>query len=116
MIRSYHSPERIKKICRQLILQKVYSEYGTMISWYNHPDRIKNIFVHFNDDGTISGAFVILHKRDIFEGYNCGTFVKPDFRRAGIGRKLIERAKQLNLDIYPWKGNYTARSFYQKVI
>lgn len=116
MIRSYHTPERIKKICRQLTLQKVYSDWGTMSSWYRNHDMIKHVIVHFNDDGTISGSFVILHKRDIFEGYNCGTFVKHDFRRGGIGRKLIERAKQLKIDIYPWTGNYTARSFYQKVM
>ena len=116
MIRSYHTPERIRKICRKLILENVFAQYGSMRSWYRFPETIKNIFAYFNEDGTVAGAFVILHQIDRFDGFNCGTFVKHDYRRNGIGRKLVERAKQLNLDIYPWKGNYTAKSFYEKVI
>ena len=65
MIRSYHTPERIRKICRKLILENVFAQYGSMRSWYRFPETIKNIFAYFNEDGTVAGAFVILQNRQI---------------------------------------------------
>lgn len=46
---------------------------------------------------------------------NCGTYVKPDYRKQKIGSALINAAKMRQLEIYPWMDSERAEAFYKNL-
>jgi len=88
--------------------------------WYantlaDRGDMIKSIAIYFNDQNKPIAVCAIL-KNKTYYGCNCGTFVLDNYRRCGIGRKLINVFKKKNINIHPWKGCPQARDFYNKTV
>lgn len=84
--------------------------------WINNFDLVKNLLPNakvyiFQENNIIKGFIGIIE-----EGYIAGVFVKEEYQREGIGKKLIEyikpKYKQLKLDVYT--KNENAINFYLK--
>ena len=84
--------------------------------WINNFDLVKELLPDakvyiFQEDNIIKGFIGIIE-----EGYIAGLFVKSEYQREGVGKKLIEyikpKYKQLTLDVYA--KNKNAINFYCK--
>lgn len=84
--------------------------------WINNFDLVKNLLPDakvyiFQENNIIKGFIGIIE-----DGYIAGLFVKEEYKREGIGKKLIEyikpKYKQLKLDVYA--KNENAINFYLK--
>lgn len=84
--------------------------------WINNFDLVKNLLPDakvyiFQENNIIKGFIGIIE-----DGYIAGLFVKEEYQREGIGKKLIEyiklKYKQLKLDVYA--KNENAINFYLK--
>lgn len=84
--------------------------------WINNFDLVKELLPDakvyiFQEDNIIKGFIGIIE-----EGYIAGLFVKSEYQREGVGKKLIEYIKpkysQLKLDVY--SKNKNAIKFYCK--
>ena len=84
--------------------------------WINNFDLVKNLLPDakvyiFQENNIIKGFIGIIE-----DGYIAGLFVKEEYQREGIGKKLIEyiklKYKQLKLDVYA--NNENAINFYLK--
>ena len=53
----------------------------------------------------------------LYDGENkIGTYVNENYRRQGIGAKLVEAMKTVNKDFLFWRGNSRADGFYSATI
>ena len=84
--------------------------------WINNFDLVKKILPNakiyiFQENNIIKGFIGIIE-----DGYLAGLFVKEEYQREGVGKKLIEyikpKYKQLKLDVYA--KNENAINFYLK--
>ena len=84
--------------------------------WINNFDLVKKILPNakiyiFQENNIIKGFIGIIE-----DGYIAGLFVKEEYQREGVGKKLIEyikpKYKQLKLDVYA--KNENAINFYLK--
>jgi GNAT superfamily N-acetyltransferase len=121
MLSFYSTPERVRRACHIALRHNLCAGYGAaMIDWYNHtlqddPTHIKAIVLYKSGD-TYTGALVILKEQDHRYDCNCGIWVNPSYRRLGIGRKLITRANERNMQLQPWRGRWVAQKFYDSVL
>lgn len=117
MIRIVLRKKRLAQLCQTLLDNKIYSPFGRMRYWYksqiNGGDSIQAISVAYNNKKVI-GACILLSEKETFgpNSHNIGTFIKCKYRRRGIGKRLVERIKEVEKNLLVWKGNKESRGFY----
>lgn len=84
--------------------------------WINNFDLVKNLLPDakvyiFQENNIIKGFIGIIE-----DGYIAGLFVKEEYQREGIGKKLIEyiKPKYKQLKLYVYAKNENAINFYLK--
>lgn len=84
--------------------------------WINNFDLVKNLLPDakvyiFQENNIIKGFIGIIE-----DGYIAGLFVKEEYQREGIGKKLIEyiKPKYKQLKLYVYAKNENAINFYCK--
>lgn len=121
MISFFSTPDRVRRACHIAMHYNLCAGYGrAMIDWYNQtlkddPTFINTIILYKSSD-TYTGSLVILKDTDYRYDCNCGIWVNPSYRRLGIGRKLVSRAKEQGIDLQPWRGSWLAQNFYDEVL
>ena len=93
----------------------------------NIKNQIENFIVAENDDGIVGFCSYIDYNRnpDKFPGVDCeicALYVKPNFKRNGVGRQLMKNAmldlknkKRRKVILGCLKENYPSRAFYEKM-
>lgn len=94
MIKSTTKKTKIKEWCNLCIKQRVYLLGGGMRHVYLEPDDIKCMSISISR-GKIRGAALSVNQR-----YSLQIFVKKEYRRNGIGKKLINIIKQRSSDSF----------------
>jgi hypothetical protein len=85
-ITSTSCPKGVAQACELLLKEGMYVPGWTFERWYREPFNIQKIYIA-RRDGIIVGCGVL---RKDMERPNNGTFVRPVFRRQGIGTKILE--------------------------
>ena len=114
MVKYYSTKTQIKNACVLCLQYKIYQTSGVMQDWYRDDVKfIKCMSIYFIHNVPV-GAFVVLNYTS-YRGYNCGTYVKMDYRRKGIGRALVETMKKHKIVMKPWIGSPDAFQFYKNL-
>lgn len=116
-IRMAKGPKQIDRY-RQLILKrKIYEQVGYGIETVcTNPNifQIQKICICFFNGKAIATCFI--HEPMIW-GCNISTYVKPDFRRRGIGERMVKKImKGETREIGSCRNNYVQKSFYGKCL
>lgn len=115
MIRSYKSVYGIRRACITALKNKLYVPGWTLEEVYTEPHRIKYISFFYNGKIPVG---VFAHYNVEWHYCNIGTFVKEEYRRTGIGTKLLTGAlMHINVSDIEWaKGEMGSEHFYQKLL
>ena len=108
---------KLRRLSHFCIKNSLYHPGWTLKSWYSSEiydgNKLNHIFVcRYNK----VPAGVLVVRNDCKSEHNFGVYVKPDFRLKGIGRLLVEEAKNKGITLFPWKGSNEAARFYDKVL
>jgi GNAT superfamily N-acetyltransferase len=87
--------------------------YYTLEDFKCDTEIAKHVLIYYKDGKPVA-AFIIL-KGVLGNSYNCGVYVLPEYRKRGIDKALIKRARQKGFDVFPWMGSNDAATFYKKV-
>ena len=137
------SQKRINFFVEQAVKNHLYLESGLFQFVYKRPEHVKiavaamegdqwvgiamkfeptsfEDFAHYHryvlrtEPGQLSANF--RDADDIFHRpLDCGFYVRPDFRRTGIGRKLFNKLSSLSAEKLNYYRGYSVEHFFKKV-
>jgi len=103
------TPKKIEKFANMVIKHKLHLDGGLMSSWAKSYSCIKAITIVKRNGKPIAAGIRI---NSIF--LNTGIFVKPNYRRQGIGSNILQRLKLPELKFCVGSGANGSVEFYEK--
>ncbi len=108
------------KTISEILLSKEIHNCGMMLEWYreevwDYKSIIKAISLAYSGREIIGACVLINEPEWDNQEFNIGVYIKPDFRRRGIGRRLVERIKKFENNVSPWKEEEAANKFYSSI-
>lgn len=87
----YSRPDQLRRACKLIVKHKLYQYTHWMIyRWAIDQTAFKKVFICWRKGHPI-GVCVVLDKK--FKAkVDVAVYVKPEYRRRGVGRKLLQRA------------------------
>ena len=117
--------ESVSPICTLKYLADVIAENhlylstGSMLRWSRKRSKIRDIIVASHNDKYIAACVLLNCLVTEYPGdeINIGVFVKPDYRRLGVGSEIMKliQEKHPTAELYPWKYENRACKFYNAV-
>lgn len=108
-IKTARLPESIKEVCQAGIDHNLYVSGWSMYYMFQNPETITVAVLAFHDGVPIG---VCLAGAEIDYHYDVSVFIKPEYRRLGIGSKLVEKAKKYYEIKKPEMARQESRGFF----
>lgn len=109
----------VKYLADVISENSLYLQTGSMLRWSRKRSHIHDIIVASADDKYIAACVLLNRLVMEYPGdeINIGLFVKPDYRRMGVGSHIMQfvREKHPTIELHPWKYETRACKFYNSV-
>lgn len=104
--------KNIPKACKIIIDHKLYHDKNWMLYKWCHPSsgyiKPKKVVIAYLGNEPIAVGIVRTNNL-------CAFYVKPKYRRNGIGKRIARRLKYKNPDPHAWIGIPKSREFFKSV-
>jgi GNAT superfamily N-acetyltransferase len=110
----------IEEGCKLVLHEELHS-FGGMYYWSKHNENVEQVIVAYCSDEPVGSLIYLKEPTEAYDyPVNIGVFVKPDYRRNGIGTMLIQELMYMGYtDIKFWtKGpkDKIRHNFFTKAI
>lgn len=98
---------RLIKLCKEARSYHAYASWGMMQDWFRNPETAEVIAVAYDKDRVIGAA--ILMEDAHYNEPRFGVYVKRQYRRKGIGKKLtniIKRRSEFDFEVDRTENNF----------
>ncbi len=106
-------PKELKKLARRGQRNRIYARPDWLMTYFYH--NILNSTSH-----NWAGMVLVVNKRKPIaaalvreDGFSC-YYVKPEYRRKGIGTKMVEKLRTINPNLTAMRGIPESVKFFQK--
>lgn len=112
-IKYYNTPSQLSVAIEECLEQSLYVSGWSFYYWFNHySTNISDIIICYDGRDAV-GCCVRLDNLEYFD-CNFGTFVKPSYRKKGIGKKMVKRMIETGKYISYASGISGSLAFYHK--